>query len=185
MQPRKIAQDVDYSVVAAVREQSLDLPGVYVKDEFIRYYPLYEGGAHLLGYLRGITVDELQVEYEEYRLSDVIGRDGLERVYEKELRGQAGGWQIEVDALGRKKRDLGELPSIPGSNLVLNVDARLQKKAVEACFPENQGAIIAMDPNTGGIKALVSEPSYDPNLLSGYITQSQWARIANDPEPSV
>lgn len=181
MQPRKIAQDVDYSVVAAVREQSLDLPGVYVKDEFIRYYPLYEGGAHLLGYLRGITVDELQEpEYEEYDLSDVVGRDGLERVYEKQLRGQAGGWQIEVDALGRKKRDLGELPSIPGSNLVLNVDARLQKKAVDL-LSGKRGAIVAMDPNTGGIKALVSEPSYDPNLLSGYITHSQWAKIANDP----
>ncbi len=179
--PRKVAEDVDFDVVSAVREQSVDLPGVYVRDEFIRYYPLGAGTAHLLGYLRAITIDELQLpKYQDYESNDVIGKNGVEQVYEQDLRGIAGGWMIEVDARGRKRRDVGQVPSIPGNNLVLNIDAHLQKKAYDL-LQGKRGTIVAMDPNTGGILAMVSEPSYDSNMLSGYMTANQWARISNDP----
>jgi penicillin-binding protein 2 len=179
--PRKVAEDVDFDVVAAVREQSVDLPGVYVRDEFIRYYPLGSGTAHLMGYLRAISIDELQLpKYQDYELSDVIGRNGIEQVYEQDLRGLAGGWMIEVDARGRKRRDVGQLPSVPGNNLVMNIDAHLQKKAYDL-LQGKRGTIVAMDPNNGAVLAMVSEPSYDSNMLSGYMTANQWARIANDP----
>ena len=180
-QPRKVAEDVSFDVVAAIREESVDLPGVYVKDEFIRYYPLDNGTAHLMGYLRGITVDELQKpQYQDYELSDVVGRNGIEQVYEQNLRGKAGGWVIEVDAHGRKRRDMGMQNAIPGNNLVVNIDYYLQQKAYEL-LKGKRGTIIALNPNNGAVLAMVSEPSYNSNILSGYITNAEWAKIANDP----
>jgi penicillin-binding protein 2 len=180
--PQKLAEDVDFSTVAAIREQSLDLPGVYVEDDFIRYYPLGKAAAHLMGYLRGITEKELlQPQFENYENDDMIGRDALEKEYEQDLRGEAGGWMIEVDAKGRKRRDIGTVASIPGKTLVTNIDARLQQKAYEL-LEGKRGTIIAMDPNTGGILAMVSEPSFDPNALSGYVTGNAWSSLQNDPD---
>lgn len=180
--PQKLAEDVDFATVAAIREQSIDLPGVYVKDEFIRYYPFGKAAAHLLGYLRGITDKELlEPQYENYENDDMIGRDALEKEYEQDLRGESGGWLIEVDARGRKRRDMGTMPSIPGKTLVTNIDARLQQKAYEL-LAGKRGTIIAMDPNTGGIMAMVSEPSFDPNILSGYVTGNEWGSLQNDPD---
>ena len=179
--PRKLAEDVDFTTVSAIREQSLDLSGVYVKDEFIRYYPMGNGTAHIMGYLRGITVDELQKpQYEEYDLDDMVGRSGIEQVYEQQLRGTAGGWMIEVDARGRKRRDIGTITAMPGNSLVLNIDARLQQKAYEL-LGGKRGVIIAIDPNTGGILAMVREPSYNSNIMSGFIKSNEWAQIISDP----
>ena len=180
--PQKLAEDVDFATVAAIREQSIDLPGVYVKDEFIRSYPLGKAAAHLLGYLRGITDNELlQPQFENYEMDEMIGRDALEKEYEQDLRGEAGGWMIEVDAKGRKRRDIGTVASIPGNTLVTNIDARLQQRAYEL-LAGKRGTIVAIDPNTGGIMAMVSEPSFDPNALSGYVTGNEWSRLQNDPD---
>ena len=181
LQPRRVAEDVSFETIAALRENSLDLPGVYVKDEFIRYYPLGNGTAHLLGYLRKISIEKLQKpQFQDYEMNDQVGQNGLEELYEKYLRGRSGGWMIEVDAHGRKRRDVGLQPSIPGNNLVLNINYRLQKKAYEL-LQGKRGTIIAMNPNTGEVLAMVSEPSYDSNLMSGPITQNQWSEILNDP----
>ncbi|MFB3894670.1 MAG: penicillin-binding protein 2 [bacterium] len=179
--PLKIAEDVDFPIITAIREQTLDLPGVYVKDEFRRYYIENNLAPHVLGYLGRISGDEMdEPEYEQYDIDEYIGKAGLEKVYEPILHGTSGGWAIEVDVYGNKRRELGTVESIAGNSLVLNLDAKLQKKANEL-LTGKKGTIIAMNPNTGAILAYINKPDFDPNQLTGIVPASVWNNIYFDP----
>ncbi|MDI6782787.1 MAG: penicillin-binding protein 2 [bacterium] len=179
--PQKVAEDVEFPTITAIREQALDLPGVYVKDEFRRYYVDNNLAPHVLGYLGRISSNELDLqEYERYGLDEYVGKMGLEKVYEPILHGTSGGWAIEVDVYGNKRRELGTVESIAGNSLVLNLDAKLQKKANEL-LADKKGTIIAMNPNTGAILAMVSKPDFDPNQLAGIVPASVWNKIYFDP----
>jgi penicillin-binding protein 2 len=176
--PQKVAEDVDFPIITAIREQALELPGVYVKDEFRRYYVENNLAPHVLGYLGKINEDESSMpEYEQYELDEYIGKMGLEKVYEPILHGTSGGWAIEVDVYGNKRRELGTVESIAGNSLVLNLDERLQRKANEL-LADKKGTIIAMNPNTGAILALVSKPDFDPNRI---VSTEIWNKIYYDP----
>lgn len=142
-----------------------------------RSYPYGEKTSHILGYLTEITENELKNEkYQNYKLSDKVGRTGVEESYEKTLKGIDGGEIIEVDAANKKLRTLREKPAIPGQNIYLTIDIDLQRiaydklteaiKKVSSCC----GAVILNDPNTGEILALVSYPSYDPKNLEEVLT---------------
>jgi penicillin-binding protein 2 len=179
--PQKVAEDVEFPIITAIREQALDLPGVYVKDEFRRYYIENNLASHVLGYLGKISSDDLDApEYEQYDIDEYIGKSGLEKVYEPILHGTSGGWAIEVDVYGNKRRELGTVESIAGNSLVLNLDEKLQKKANEL-LTGKKGTIIAMNPNTGAILAMISKPDFDPNQLTGIVPTYVWNNIYFDP----
>jgi penicillin-binding protein 2 len=146
--------------------------------------------AHVLGYMNEINQDELEklnAEGARYALGDYIGRRGLERYFESTLRGKDGVRKEVVNARGRVIEEFNEklgedsvVPSTPGNNLVLSVDMRLQEEA-ERAFPGSAGALVVVDVKTGFIRAVVSRPGFDPNLLTGRITPSQMAALSRDP----
>jgi penicillin-binding protein 2 len=176
-----ILSDVDSKAVGQILEAKLDLPGVEVEAYPIRYYPNGEWAAHLFGYIGELNADELKrLRDEGYKLGDVIGKTGLEKAYESYLRGKEGGRVIEVDRRGKALRVLEQWDSYPGNNLQLSIDYELQDTA-EKMLREHliwlreksrykkarSGAVIAIDPRNGLIRAMVSYPGYDPNLFVG------------------
>ncbi len=118
-----------------------------------------------------------------YRLGALIGKYGVEYQWETDLRGVDGGRQIEVDALGREIRPIRSVESFPGNNLVLTIDLELQRVAEEA-FQDKNGVLIAMDPRNGRILAMVSKPSFDPDLFARNISAEEWKALMEHPFPS-
>jgi penicillin-binding protein 2 len=176
----------------------MDLPGVDVQPIPHRNYRYGGLGGHLIGYMNEAGPDELKRLNEEvqssetgqgpYLLGDYTGRRGLERRFERQLRGIDGKERVPVDAKGRRKEDADDLipedqrvvPSVPGHNLVLSIDWRLQELAEQA-FPATAGVVLAMDAKTGFLLALVDRPAPDPNKMSGRITGAELAAIHSDP----
>ncbi|MBP9713197.1 MAG: penicillin-binding protein 2 [Sterolibacterium sp.] len=156
-------------------------PGVDIKARLFRQYPYETSASHLLGYIgrindRDIKRIEDKDQEDNYRGTDHIGKSGLEQNYEFELHGQAGFEQMEVDAGGRAVRVLSRIPPVAGNNLTLTVDAKLQEVAEQA-FGDRRGALVAIEPSTGGILALVSRPGYDPNLFVDGIDTQSWDEL--------
>ncbi|MCX5778595.1 MAG: penicillin-binding protein 2 [Elusimicrobia bacterium] len=162
----RLANDLTRDEMFRLQEQRLVLPGISVVNESRRDYKLPEANAHLVGYLNEVTTDDLEdLEDEGYKSGDWIGRNGLEKQYDAVLRGQDGGWQIEVDALGHQTRMVKRLVPLMGSNVHTTIDLRLQQVAYEELLksPTGRGAVVALDPRTGAVRALVSTPGFDPN----------------------
>jgi len=161
-------------------------PGMDVKARLFRQYPFGAFAAHLLGYIGRVNDKDLErIARDEqdanYRGTDHFGKTGLEQHYEFELHGITGFEQIEVDAGGHAVRTLERTPPIAGNNLVLTVDAKLQEIA-EKAFGDRRGALVAIEPATGGILALISVPNYDPNLFVDGIGSSDWDTLNNSPD---
>jgi penicillin-binding protein 2 len=168
--------------VLRFREQANGLAGAEVSADVLRSYPEGRLAAHLLGYTSSITEEEYERLREKgYRLRDRIGRSGLEKAYESVLRGEWGGQQLEVNAAGQVQRVLGDKPARAGTDLRLTIDLDLQRAAERALDKVAKGAIVAMDPRTGAIRALASRPNYDPNVFSEGPTTAQWNDL-NRPE---
>ncbi|MFZ0408094.1 MAG: penicillin-binding protein 2 [Cyanobium sp.] len=161
--------------VLRFREQSGLLPGAEVAADVLRFYPSGRLASHLMGYTSSITEEEYQrLRDKGYRLSDRIGRSGLEKVFESSLRGEWGGQQLEVDAAGQVQRVLGDKPAKAGRDLRLSIDLDLQRAAERALDTVAKGAIVAMDPRTGAIRAMASRPNFDPNIFSEGPSTAQW-----------
>ncbi|MDH5423401.1 MAG: penicillin-binding protein 2 [Gammaproteobacteria bacterium] len=140
-------------------------PGVDFKTQLTRFYPMGTSAVHVLGYVGRIDEKELQrVDSSQYSGSSPIGKVGIERYYEDELHGKVGYKKVEVNVQGRVLRVLEEIPPVPGKDLILSIDARLQSIA-EKAMGDNSGALVAIEPDTGEILAMVSMPLYDPNLF--------------------
>ncbi|MFA6313766.1 MAG: penicillin-binding protein 2 [Sterolibacterium sp.] len=153
-------------------------PGVDIKARLFRQYPYVESGSHLLGYIGRINDHDLErIEEKDaetnYRGTEHFGKTGLELKYEFDLHGQTGFEKVEIDAGGRAVRVLSSIPPVSGNNLTLTVDAKLQAVA-ELAFGTRRGALVAIEPATGGILALVSLPGYDPNLFVDGIDPQNW-----------
>ena len=174
-----LKRDVDWSTIVAVETRQIELPGVSLQIGPRRSYHYGPLGGHLLGYVGEVSVDELQ-RLEGYQMGDTIGKYGLERYWEKYLRGENGGQQIEVDAVGRRLRVLREVEEVPGANIHLTVDIELQKAAEEA-MEGKEGSLVALDPNTGAVLALVSRPAFDPNVFARGISVEEWKKLVTDP----
>ncbi|WP_153146907.1 penicillin-binding protein 2 [Dechloromonas sp. H13] len=171
--------------VAQFAAQRYRFPGVEVKARLFRQYPLGAVGSHAIGYIGRITDRDLKwIEESEqqanYKGTDHIGKTGLEQHYEFELHGQTGYEEVEIDAGGRALRSLKRIPPVSGNNLQLTLDARLQE-ITEQAFGDRKGALVAIDPATGGILALVSNPTYDPNLFVDGITPDNWKELNEHP----
>ena len=176
-----LGRDVEWSTVVAVETHQLDLPGVSLRTRPRRSYADGPMAAHVLGYLGEINQRQLRLLKEDgYVIGDEIGQYGLERRWEKLLRGQSGGQQVEVDALGRRVRVLHEVTDIPGDTVHLTLDRHLQEAAYEA-LKGKQGTIVALDVNSGAILAMASTPAFDPNVFARGIKNEEWTGLIKDP----
>ena len=160
-------------------------PGVEVKARLFRQYPLGPIASHAIGYIGRITDRDLKwIEEAErqanYKGTDHIGKTGLEQHYEFELHGETGYEEVEIDAGGRALRSLKRIPPVSGNNLSLTLDSKLQQ-ITEQAFGDRKGALVAIEPSTGGILALVSNPTYDPNLFVDGITPENWKELNDHP----
>jgi len=155
--------------VARIEEYAGRLPGIFIQEGLIREHVLGKNTCHVVGYTGEITEQQL-LSYRDrgYKPGDFIGQDGLERFYDEYLRGQAGGKQIEVDATGHQRKELGKTGSVPGDDLVLTIDQVIQEIAYDE-LGDRRGCVVAMDPRNGQILALVSKPGFDVNDLQSYL----------------
>lgn len=161
-------------------------PGVEIKARLFRQYPKGTFASHVLGYIGRVTERDMgRIEEQEaeanYRGTDHFGKTGLEQHYEFELHGTSGFEQVEVDAGGRPVRTLARTAPVPGNNLTLTIDAKLQWIAEQA-FGDRKGSLVAIEPSTGGVLALVSVPNYDPNLFVDGITSTDWKDLNDSPQ---
>ncbi|MEL7067285.1 MAG: penicillin-binding protein 2 [Cyanobacteria bacterium J06581_3] len=183
-----ISRGVSSAQTTALAEYAAELPGVRVEAEAVRNYPRGDLAAHVLGYTGELSPEELEVlkedEEMEYRLGDVIGKMGLEMALERTLRGKWGGQQVEVDSSGTVLSVIGEAPSISGQDIQTTLDLELQQAAEDA-LGDKIGAIVAIDPRDGAVRAMVSRPTFDPNIFSTRITQAQWEQITKNGYPLV
>jgi len=160
--------------IAKIMVNDYFLPGVQVEAELVRHYPMGEDFAHVIGYVGQMNeAEKKRLDPVQYKATRRIGKIGLERYYEKELHGQVGYQKVETNAQGRILKVLEKQSSIPGKNLILNLDARLQRTGMEA-FEGRRGSLVAMDPKTGGVLAMVSSPSFDPNLFVNGISYKDY-----------
>ena len=161
-------------------------PSVDIKARLFRQYPQGELFSHVVGHIGRINQRDLdQLEADDmlanYRGTDYIGKTGLEQSYERHLHGTTGVEEVEVDSGGRVVRSLSRTPPVSGSNLVLKLDARLQDIVYRA-FGDRRGALVAIEPETGGVLAFVSKPGFDPNLFVDGIDPQNWNELNNSPD---
>ncbi|WP_066424815.1 penicillin-binding protein 2 [Anabaena sp. 4-3] len=182
----RIARDLNEAQITAMKEYENELPDVEIHTEAVRYYPHGRELAHVLGYTRELTPEQLKEKRKEgYRLGDVIGQMGVEKAYETLLRGEWGGQQVEVDGAGRPLRVLGEKQAKAGNDIRLTIDLNVQLAAEKALGTRN-GAIVALDPKNGAVLAMVSHPTFDPNIFSKQkLSQKDWQSVQGEEHPLV
>jgi len=177
-----LASGLKSEQVLRFREQAAGLQGAEVDVDILRSYPHRRLAAHVLGYTSGITEEEYtQLQPKGYRIQDRVGRSGVEKQFEGHLRGEWGGQQVEVNAAGQVQRIIGEKSAMAGQDLRLTLDLALQQAAERALDGVRKGAIVALDPQTGAIRALASRPTFDPNVFSPAPSSSQWSSL-NSPD---
>jgi len=189
-QPVPVQLDLNRDELDTLNAHKLELPGVDWPAVPHRNYRTGTVLPHVVGYMNEITQDELErlnSQGEGYALGDFIGRRGVERYFERRLRGKDGSRKEVVNARGETIQELSDLitgeatvASTPGDNVVLSIDMRLQA-AAEKAFPGTAGAVVAMDVRSGFILAMVSRPGFDPNVLTGRVTPAQLATLNKDP----
>ncbi|MDA1117018.1 MAG: penicillin-binding protein 2 [Proteobacteria bacterium] len=172
--------------VARVAANRWRFTGVDIKARLFRQYPYGEVASHVIGYIGRITTRDLErlegLELDaNYRGSDYIGKAGIEASYQQELHGITGLERVEIDAAGRGMRSLSRVPAQAGNNISLTLDIRLQEVA-ERAFGARRGALVAIEPATGGVLAFVSKPGYDPNLFVDGIDPQSWDALNNSPD---
>jgi len=183
--PVRLVRDVDFATFVKLQERRLDFPGVIFDVEAKRSYPSGIHAPHIFGYIGEISKSELKARKSEgLRMGDLVGKKGIEKVYDRQLRGKVGYDYIEVDALGREVDDIhyeGEKPPQRGDDLYLTIDSRLQLLA-EQLFEGKRGGLVLLDVHDGGVLAMCSKPDYDPAIFSGVISGEVWRNLVNDPQ---
>ena len=184
--PILLKENISQEEALVILEKEKELQGIKIEKTAIRSYNDGLIFSHILGYEGKIKKEELE-ENPDYLLTDCIGKLGLEKSYEKYLRGEHGAFKVEVDSLGNIKKELGIVEPQLGSDLILNIDSGLQKKifdALSGVLKEEEikkAAAVAIDPRDGGVLALVSLPSFDNNLFAGGISPNDYQKLINDP----
>lgn len=180
--PVRIKEDLTFDEISAIQLNIPDLPGISIEEGFTRFYPEKDTTTHAVGYVslileEDVSADDPLLDLPGYR----IGRSGVEQSQNDWLKGTPGMRKTEVNAFGRSVRILEDNPPIPGNDLKLTIDARLQKIATQAAGDES-ASIILLDVHTGEVLALVSTPSFDPNLFNRPIPQNVWNKLINNPK---
>ena len=180
-QPIPLKQDITPDEVEFIEAHRDELPELETIDEQRRLYPRNGFAANLIGYVGEVSDDMLNdPRFAYYEPGDVVGKSGVEQSYDSLLRGQDGSQDIIVDSHGREVGILGREPAVPGQGLKLTIDLDIQR-AAEAAMGDRNGAIVAIDPHTGAVLALVSRPSFDPNDFSVRVSRGEWNKLITDP----
>jgi penicillin-binding protein 2 len=175
--------DLDETAVARWAEQANDLPGVELQITARRFYPNGPLAAHVLGYTGRIEIPDQEpepVERFHYYLPDTEGRTGVERVFDAVLRGEAGGSMVRVDVAGFRHEEIGGREPVPGRDIVLSMDLRIQQAAEDA-LGDTPGAVAVLDPRNGDVLALASAPGFNPNDFIPAISSAMWRALREDP----
>jgi len=181
-QPIFLKEDITPDELQFIEAHRNELPELDTIMAHRRLYPRNGFMAHLIGYVGEVSEDMLnQPQFELYNPGDVVGISGVEREYNAVLMGQNGSRQALVDSHGREVGRLGETPAVPGKQLKLTIDIDLQIAAEEALEGRN-GAIVAMDPRSGEILAMVSRPTFNPNDFAVHVSRDEWNKLVNDPD---
>jgi penicillin-binding protein 2 len=181
-QPIYLKDDITQDELAFIEAHRNELPELETIMAHRRLYPRKGFMAHLIGYVGEVSEQMLnQPQFELYNPGDVVGKSGVELEYNQLLMGQNGSKQVVVNSHGKEMGELGEKPATPGKPLKLTIDIDLQIAAEEALGDKN-GAIVAMDPHTGEILAMVSRPTFDPNDFSVRVSRDEWNKLVTDPE---
>jgi penicillin-binding protein 2 len=180
-QPALVLGDAPFSVVSALEERRIAIPGLLIQAEPKRSYPDTAIAAHLLGYVGEVTEGERATRrFAQVRLGGLVGKDGLEREYDDTLRGAEGVRFVEVSARGQMVREAeaaANLAPVPGTDLHTTLDLDLQKYIAQIFPPGQRGAVMALNPNTGEVLALFSAPGFDPNAFVGGISAPYWRSL--------
>lgn len=180
-EPRVVMADISWEELTKIKVNSYRLPGVIINSVPTRSYPGATIGAQLLGYAREITkiqLDNLQNK-EEYHQGDLFGQSGVEKQWENILRGKSGYKQVEVDAMGHRRGELGIIKNQEGNDLYLTLDLDLQQ-AAENGLAGRKGAVVALDPRNGEVLALASAPAVDANMFSGKMDAQAWEQVTTN-----
>ncbi len=180
--PLILSRDITFEQVARIETQMFSLPGVSIEAIPEREYLFGTLGCHVLGFIGEISKRKLEEQGDEsgYSPGDLMGKSGVELIYEDTLRGVKGRRVFEVDATGHRVKVLGEQEPSPGKDVKLTVDQGLQTIAAQA-LGEKAGAVVAMVPMTGEVLVMESTPGFDPAVFAGSMTAQQWKQIINDP----
>ena len=177
--PIPIKLKLNQEEVAVFAINQYRFPGVSIKARLMRHYPLGEMMAHVLGYVGRINIPELKrVDPTNYRATNFIGKSGIEKYYEDILHGKVGYQMVETDVSGRTLRVINKVNPHSGAKLYLSVDTRLQKVAYEA-LKDKRGAVVVINTHNGEILAMVSSPSFDPNIFVGGVSTSDYKILSN------
>lgn len=168
--------------VAKISEAEYRLPGVLVRARLMRHYPYGGSFIHVLGYVGRININELnEIDTSNYSASNYIGKLGIEKYYEDELHGTVGYQQVENDASGEPVRIVSQINPQPGENLYLTIDSKLQL-AVEKVMENLRGAVVVIQPSTGQVLAMVSQPTYDPNVFVAGVSADEFKALQDSPD---
>jgi penicillin-binding protein 2 len=181
-EPVVVKYKLDEKEIAKVMVNRFYLPGIDVEARLVRHYPEAETSVHALGYVGRINEKEAQrLDKKQYRATKHVGKLGIERRYENELHGQVGYQKVETNARGRILQVIEQVDPVPGKDLVLHLDQRLQQVSATA-MKGYRGAVVAIDVATGGILAQYSNPSYDPNAFVTGISHKEYSGLRNNPD---
>ncbi len=194
-EPIRIKSDVDPEIITKIEENRSEFPEIVIKAHPVRKYIYQDFAAHVFGYVGEISEAELKKKKEDgYKTGDIVGKFGLEKVYDKYIRGTVGAERIEVDANGHPIKVLDERQPIPGNNLVLTLDYSVQRAAEKAIderlrylqskqhrLKAKAAAAVVMNPKTGEILAMASRPAFNPNLFNGGISEKNWKLLIDNP----
>ena len=179
--PLVVRDNLSWDEMARIEVAIPELAGVAIDQGTVRHYPLGPAAAHAVGYVAAVSEDELTgdplLELPDFR----IGKSGVEKARDEELRGVAGSSEVEVNAYGRVVREISRRPARPGGDVVLGVDAAMQAFVAQRCAAEPSVACVALDAASGDVLALVSSPAFDPDAFAGGLTQAAWQRLSADP----
>jgi penicillin-binding protein 2 len=179
-EPLRLKGGLTFAEMAYIESRLSDFPSLVIDVDETRHYLYGEVGAHVVGYLGKLNPKQIRkADFSAVPRQTFIGQWGVEKMFDSHLRGEPGKKVVEVDALGRRLRLIEEQEPISGQDLYLSLDIELQQRAEEA-FGKNLGALVAIKPATGEILALVSRPSFDPNLFSRGINYRNWVKLANN-----
>ena len=179
--PEMLKEHLSWEEVSLLELHMLELPGIFIDTGQIRHYPFLDQAAHLIGYMGAVAKEEITDDDPPLmRLPDFkIGKNGAEKMLEDDLRGSAGIRQLEVNVHGVPVREIGKTPSVPGQNIRLTVDSRLQAYAAEQVKGQSAGVVV-IDVKNGDIMCLVSIPGFDPNIFSTGISNEYWKELSTD-----
>ena len=178
--PVKLDKNASMEKIALVETNALNLPGIYVDVSPIRLYLDGEILAPVIGYTGEISKEEMEKSNDKYAYGDISGKHGLERFFDEYVRGRRGAELVEVNVYGREIKNIARIDPVSGYNMMLTIDADLQKAAWQA-IEGKAGSAVVMDPRDGEILAMVSSPSFDPNLFNEGISSDLWNQLQNNP----